>query len=406
MASRRRIRWQFVALGALAILLVLWVVFHRPNKKPAPEHAVPVTLASVSLQDVPISITALGAAQAWTSDAIFAQVSGKLLRVNFTEGSYVKAGQLLAEIDPAPYRAALTQAEGTLRRDQALLAGARTDLARYQLLSRQDSIARQTYEDQAALVKQDEGTVQLDEGQVAAAKVNLGWTHITSPIAGRAGVRMIDPGNLVSAGGSTGSVQNTAASTNNTPAPGAGGSSGTGIVIINQIEPIAVTFTVPQGDFQRLSDLSGAFRRPMAAIVNSQETGALLGSGELRIADNRIDPSTGTVELKARFPNVGERLWPGQFVNVRLTLQTLHNAMIIPVTAVNRGPNGLFVFVVGANNKVAMRPIAVSWTQGSTAVIKSGVRAGETVVTDGQMVLKPGSLVRAPKAGPVGRPSS
>ncbi len=144
----------------------------------------------------------------------------------------------------------------------------------------------------------------------------------------------------------------------------------------------------------------------MAAIVNSQETGALLGSGELRIADNRIDPSTGTVELKARFPNVGERLWPGQFVNVRLTLQTLHNAMIIPVTAVNRGPNGLFVFVVGANNKVAMRPIAVSWTQGSTAVIKSGVRAGETVVTDGQMVLKPGSLVRAPKAGPGGRPSS
>ncbi len=366
----------------------------------------PVTVARVSLQDVPISITALGAAQAWTSDAIFAQVSGKLLRVNFTEGSYVKAGQLLAEIDPAPYRAALTQAEGTLRRDQALLAGARTDLARYQLLSRQDSIARQTYEDQAALVKQDEGTVQLDEGQVAAAKVNLGWTHITSPIAGRAGVRMIDPGNLVSAGGSTGSVQNTAASTNNTPAPGAGGSSGTGIVIINQIEPIAVTFTVPQGDFQRLSDLSGAFRRPMAAIVNSQETGALLGSGELRIADNRIDPSTGTVELKARFPNLGERLWPGQFVNVRLTLQTLHNATIIPVTAVNRGPNGQYVFVVGADHKVAMRPIAVSWTQGATAVIKGGLQAGEIVVTDGQMVLKPGSLVRVAKPGAAGHTSS
>jgi multidrug efflux system membrane fusion protein len=406
MASRRRIRWQFVALGALAILLVVWAVFHRPHKKPVAEHAVPVTVARVSLQDVPISITALGAAQAWTSDAIFAQVSGKLLRVNFAEGSYVKAGQLLAEIDSSPYRAALTQAEGTLRRDQALLAGARADLARYQLLSRQDSIARQTYEDQAALVKQDEGTVQLDEGQVASAKVNLGWTHITSPIAGRAGVRMIDPGNLVSAGGSTGSVQNTAASTNNTPAPAAGGSGGSGIVIINQIEPIAVTFTVPQGEFQHLSDLSGAFRRPMPVSADSQETGALLGSGELRIADNRIDPSTGTVELKARFPNVGEQLWPGQFVNVRLTLETLHNATIIPTTAINRGPNGLFVFVVGANSKVTMRPIAVAWSQGSNAVIKGGVRAGEIVVTDGQMVLKPGSLVRTPKAGAMGHPSS
>lgn len=405
MASRRRIRWQFVVLGALAILLVLWAVFHRPHKKPTPERAVPVAVARASLQDMPISITALGAAQAWTSDAIFAQVNGKLLRVNFTEGSYVKAGQLLAEIDPAPYRAALTQAEGTLRRDQALLAGASANLARYQLLSRQDSIARQTYEDQAALVKQDEGTVQLDEGQVAAAKVNLGWTHITSPIAGRAGVRMIDPGNLVSAGASTGSAQNTAASTNNTSAPGAGGSSGSGIVIINQIEPIAVTFTVPQGDFQRLSDLSGAFRRPMAVTAESQESGALLGSGELRIADNRINPSTGTVELKARFPNVGERLWPGQFVNVRLTMQTLHDVTTIPAAAVNRGPNGPFVFVVGANSKVAMRPIAVSWTQGATAVIKSGVRAGEIVVTDGQMVLKPGSLVRAPKTGAGGHPS-
>ena len=406
MASRRRIRWQFMALGALAVLLVLWVVFHRPQKKPTPEHAVPVTVAHVSLQDIPISITALGAAQAWTSDAIFAQVSGKLLRVNFAEGSYVKAGQLLAEIDPAAYRAALTQTEGTLRRDQALLAGARADLARYQLLSKQDSIARQTSEDQAALVKQDEGTVQLDEGQVAAAKVNLGWTHITSPIAGRAGVRLIDPGNLVSAGGSTGSVQNTAASTNNTPAPGAGGSGGTGIVIINQIEPIAVTFTVPQGEFQRLSDLSGAFRRPMAVTADSQDTGALLGSGELRIADNRIDPSTGTVELKARFPNVGERLWPGQFVNVRLILQTLHNATIIPATAVNRGPNGQYVFVVGANRKVAMRPVAVAWTQGATAVIKGGVQAGEIVVTDGQMVLKPGSLVRVAKPGAAGHTSS
>lgn len=405
MALRRRFRWQFLVLGAIAVLLVLWVVFHQPPHKAAGPHPTPVTAARAAIEDLPVSITALGAAQAWTSDAILAQVTGKLLKVNFAEGAYVRAGQLLAEVDPAPYQAALTQAEGTLRRDQALLAGARVDLARYQVLNRQDSIARQTYDDQVALVKQDEGVVQLDEGQVAAAKVNLGWTRITSPITGRAGVRMVDPGNLVSAGGSTSSAPSTSAATNNTAAPSSA-SGGTGIVIINQIEPIAVTFTVPQGDFQRLSDLSGAFRRPMAVTATSQDTGGILGSGELRIADNRVDPGTGTVELKARFPNAGERLWPGQFVNVQLTLQTLHNATTIPVTAINRGPNGQYVFVIGANNKVSMRPIAVSWTQGSTAVLKSGVRAGEVVVTDGQMVLKPGSLVRVVKSAAAGQPSS
>jgi membrane fusion protein, multidrug efflux system len=382
------------------------VVF-KPHPKPPAAHPVPVTTAKAATQDVAVSITALGAAQAWTSDTILAQVSGKLLRVDFTEGSYVKAGQLLAQVDPAPYQAALTQAAGTLRRDQAILAGARVDLARYQTLAKQDSIARQTYEDQAALVKQDEGTVMLDQGAVAAAKVNLGWTRITSPVAGRAGVRLVDAGNLVSASGSTGSAPATAAATNNTAAPSStgGSSSGTGIVIINQIEPIAVTFTVPQGDFQRLSDLSSAFRKPLAVLAISQETEAPLGSGELTIADNRVDPSTGTVELKARFANVGEKLWPGQFVNVVLTLQTLSNAITVPATAINQGPNGAFVFVVGANNKVAVRPVSVAWTQGETAVIKTGVQAGETVVIDGQMILKAGSLVKAIQPAPAGRPA-
>jgi len=404
MASRRRFRWQFLVLGVVAVALVLVVLFWKPAKKPTPPHAVPVTIAVAATTDLPVSITALGAAQAWTSDTIYAQVSGKLLRVNFTEGTYVKAGQVLAEVDPAPYAAALTQAEGALKRDQAILAGARVDLARYKTLNAQDSIARQTYEDEVATVHQDEGVVEVDEGAVAAAKVNLGWTRIVAPVSGRAGVRLVDPGNLVSASGSTSSQPSTSAVTSSAPAPSGGSTaaSGTGIVIINQIEPIAVTFTVPQGQFQQLVAVSGGFKRPLAVEALSQETAASLGQGELTIADNRVDPSTGTVELKARFANPGEKLWPGQFVNVSLTLQTLHSVVTIPAAAINRGPKGDFVFVVGANKKVTMRPVKVTWTQGDTVVIGSGLQSGETVVEDGQMILKAGSLVRA--TGPQTQP--
>jgi multidrug efflux system membrane fusion protein len=366
-----------------------------------------VTAVKAAVQDVPLTLTSLGAAQAWTSDTILAQVSGKLLTVNFVEGSYIKAGQVLAQVDPSLYRAALTQAEGTLKHDQAVLAEAKVDLARYTALMAQDSIARQQFEDQQAIVKQDEGTVETDEGVVANAKVNLGWCRIVSPISGRAGVRLVDPGNLVSASGSVNSLPATASATStsggSTSTAGAGGSnSGSGIVIINQIEPIAVTFTVPQGDFQRLSDASNAFRNPLTTEATSQETGASLGMGSLSIADNRVDPTTGTVELKARFANTDEKLWPGQFVNVVLTLQTLSNVVTIPTTAVNHGPKGSFAFVIGSNNKVSVRPITVSWTQGQIAVIKNGLKAGETVVTDGQMILKDGSTVRIVQAAPAG----
>jgi multidrug efflux system membrane fusion protein len=399
MALRRRFRWQFLVLGAVAVALVLAVLFWKPAKKAAPPHAVPVTTAVAATTDLPVSITALGAAQAWTSDTIFAQVSGKLVRVNFAEGTYVKAGQVLAEVDPAPYAAALTQAEGALKRDQAILAGARVDLARYKTLNAQDSIARQTYEDEVATVHQDEGVVELDQGAVAAAKVNLGWTRIVSPISGRTGVRLVDPGNLVSASGSTSSTPSTSAATSGAAPPTGGSSSatGSGIVVVNQIDPIAVTFTVPQGQFQRLVDLSAGFTRPLAVRALSQETGAPLADGELRIADNRVDPATGTVELKARFSNPAGRLWPGQFVNVVLTLQTLRGVTTIPATAVNRGANGSYAFVVGADGKAVVRPIQISWTQGEKAVIASGVRPGEIVVTDGQMILKAGSLVKVMK---------
>jgi multidrug efflux system membrane fusion protein len=386
----------------LAVAIVAWVNFPRGPAKPAEEPAVPVTVAKAFAKDVPVSITALGAAQAWTSVTIFAQVSGKLLNVDFVEGTDVKAGQLLAQIDPAPYLAVLIQAQGTLRRDQALLADARLDLIRYQRLEAANAIASQIVDTQEALVKQDEGTVMTDEGTVSAAQVNLNWCRIVSPISGRVGVRLVDPGNLVSASGSVSNTPSTAAATNSSGST-AGGS---GIVVVNQIEPIAVTFTVPEGDFQNLSDLSDGFSKPLAAKAMSQETGAVLGSGELSIADNKIDPATGTVELKARFPNVDRRIWPGQFVNIELTLQTLSHVTTIPEAAVNRGPNGNFLYIVEPGNKVSVRPIKVGWTEGTTAVISAGLRPGETVVTDGQMILKADSVVKVVPTEAAGRASS
>lgn len=403
MTTEKRTRhWILGSLACVAIALVLWTIFHKKPAKPAPPQAVPVTVVKATTRDVQTSITALGAAQAWTSDTVFSQVSGKLLRVAFTEGSEVKAGQLLAEVDPAPYAAALQEALGTLHRDQAVLAGAQRDLARYQHLQQMDSIARQTVEDEEATVAQDRGTVQYDEGNVAAARINLRWCRIVSPVGGRAGVRLVDPGNLVSASGSTASTPSTASATSNASATS---SSGSGIVVINQIQPIAVTFTVPEGEFERIGALSDGFRKPLAVIAASQETGEKLDAGELRIADNKVDPATGTVELKARFANAGKRLWPGQFIDVELGTEKISGATVVPTGAVNRGPKGQYVFVVDASNHASIRPVTLGGVEGGFTAIKSGLHPGEIVVTDGQMTLKAGSLVRivkpaaAPQAG-------
>ena len=389
--ARGRRHWILGGLGALAAVLLAGVLILRQPTKPTPPPSIPVNVAIAAASDIPVSITALGAAQAWTSVTVLAQVSGKLQSVNFTEGTDVKKGQLLAQIDPAPYLAALTQAQGTLKRDQALLANARLDLERYVMLDAANAISKQTLDTQRALVQQDEGTVKTDEGLVAGAQVNVAWCSIVSPIDGRVGVRLVDPGNLVNAGGSVSNTPATAASTNVSSSTG---NNGSGIVTINQIEPIAVTFTVPEGDFQQLQDLSHGFQEALLTKAFSQESGALLDTGELSIADNHIDPATGTIELKARFPNSERHLWPGQFVNVQLTIETLHKVTTIPTAAINRGPNGSFVFVVGVDKRVSVQPISVSWTQGDTVVIKSGIKPGDVLVTDGQMILKAGSLVR------------
>jgi multidrug efflux system membrane fusion protein len=381
MAPPRRFRWGFVALGVVLVALIVWLALgqHKAAKAKGPP-PVSVLAATATTQDVPIYLTALGAAQAWQGVLINPQVNGRLVYVA-REGDDVRAGSLLVEIDCGPYRAALTQAQGALKRDQALLAGARTDLARYQTLVAQNSIARQTMEDEAATVRQDEGVVLADQGTVRAAQVNVGYCRIVSPVAGRVGVRLVDPGNVVTTGLTT------------------------GIISVNQIQPIAVTFTIPQGDFQRLSEASDGFTRPLSAEAFSQETGADLGGGQLIVADNHVDQSTGTVAMKARFENVGRRLWPGQFVNVRVTLQTLARATTIPAAAVNQGPNGSYVYVIGVADRVTDRAVRVTTEEEGTAVVESGVAPGERVVTDGQMYLKPGMAVLIRGADAAARPS-
>jgi len=370
-----RPRWGFAILGMLALALGGWAVLKpKSSHKDQGLPPVPVAVAQAAYRDVPISIDAIGAAQAWRGVTIRAQVNGKLLTVNFKEGAEVKAGQLLAEIDPAPYRAQLLQAEGALKRDQAMLASAKLDLGRFQQLGSQDSIAARQIDTQIAQVKQDEGLVEIDQGQVDAARVNLGWCRITSPLAGRMGVRLVDPGNLVS--------------TSDTG----------GIATVNEISPIGVIFTVPQGDFQRVMEASSQFRRPMEVQALSQETGQLLGVGQISIADNHVDSSSGTVQLKARFENGDHRLWPGQLLNVRLTLHTLAHALTAPTAAITQGPNGPLIYVV-KDGKAQARAVKVASAQGGVAIIQSGLSEGETVVTDGQMSLAPGVRVLVHGAG-------
>ena len=339
---------------------------------------VPVATARATLQDLPISITELGAAQAWRGVLIKSQVNGRLLDVPVTEGAYVRKGQLLAQIDPSQYQSLVLQAEGALKRDQALLDEARLDLQRYQNLSAQDSIAKQQLDTQAALVKQDEGLVLIDQGQLNGARVNLLHCRITSPVDGRVGVRMVDPGNIIS--------------TTDT----------TGIISVNQLTPIAVTFTVPEGDFQRLVAASAGFAKPLLTQAFSQDDGQLLDTGELSIADNHVDQNSGTVQMKARFPNGARRLWPGQFLNVRLTLEVMQQALTVPAAAVNQGPKGSFVYVVGPGRKALERPVKVQASEQGVAVISSGLVPGEIVVTDGQMSLAPGSTVQAHGPAPAG----
>jgi multidrug efflux system membrane fusion protein len=369
MAASKRLPMGLAVVGAVALALFGWVLFRDSRSSaPLPPPATAIAVAKVERRDVPVSITALAQAQGWQTVVVRAQVNGTLLQVPVREGSDVAKGELIAEIDPAPFRAALMQAQGALGRDQAQLELAKLKLTRYRELGELDSIAGLDVESQAAMVTQLEGAVMVDRGELAAAQVNLAYTRILAPVPGRVGVRLVDAGNVVS-------TTDTA-----------------GIVTINQISPIAVNFTVPQGEFQRLAQVSDGFRKTLLTQAYSQESGQLLDTGELVVVDNRVDPATATVQLKARFNNAEQRLWPGQLLNVRLTLQTVRNVVALPTVAVNQGPKGPYAYVV-ENDTAVVRPLDVDLRQDEITVVKSGVVPGDTVVIEGQGSLRPGSKV-------------
>ena len=333
---------------------------------------VTVGVSRASLGDIPITVSALGTVTPVATVQVQARVSGMLDRVGFKEGQVVRKGQLLAQIDPRPFQAALDQAEGQLRRDEALLADARLDLQRYATLRAQDSIAAQTYDTQAALVKQDEGTVKTDQGTVNNAKLNLGFARVTSPVSGRVGLRQVDPGNQITANQST------------------------PFTVVTQLDPITVVFSVPETVIGPIASHGGS-GLPVTSF--DRAGGVALATGKLLTLDNLIDPTTGTVKAKATFGNSGGALFPNQFVNVTVLVDTLRNQIVVPTTAVRHGPQGDYVWVLQPDRTAKMRPVRVGPGTAETVSIASGLAVGETVITDGGDRLREGAKVNLPGQG-------
>ncbi len=373
-APRISRRWLIALAIVIGALLLWWLL---PGKSGSQAKAprgpwdgpVPVRLSEVSGGDFNIELKALGTVTALNTVNVRPRVDGELTQVLFEEGQLVKAGDVLAQIDPRPYQVVLQQAEGTLAQNQAQLKNAEIDLARYQGLYAEDSIAKQTLDTQVALVGQYRGTVKSNQAAVADARLNLDFTRIRAPIAGRLGLRQVDVGNLVSSGDTT------------------------PLVVITQVEPIAINFTLPEKD---LPPVLAKVRGKQQLRVEAWDRGELqmLAVGELHSLDNQIDVATGTVKLKARFSNSGESLFPNQFVNVRLRVDTRQHATLIPSAAVQYGSRGTFLFVLGADDKVQIRSIKVGASDGATTLVEEGVKVGERLVLEGTDKLKDGSAVQ------------
>jgi multidrug efflux system membrane fusion protein len=348
-----------------------------PDSRP-----VPVVTAPVVRRDVPIHLDGLGTVQAFNTVTVRSRVDGELVSVLFKEGQDVKAGEVLAQIDPRTYRAAFEQAAATRDKDLAQLDSARRDLARYVSLG--DRVTGQTVDTQRSTVRQLEATVRVDEAAISTARTQLSYTVIAAPISGRAGLRLVDQGNIVHA------------------------SDTTGLVTLTQIQPIAVVFTLPQQNLAAINQrLAQGARLPVEAT--EPDGRAVIDSGELELVDNQIDQTTGTIKLKAVMPNAERRLWPGGFVTVRLQLSVREGGLVVPVTAIQRGPQGPYVFRVGADHTVEMRGVVVGGIERDIALIDSGLDEADIVVTDGVAKLKPGAKVitgeeRAKRAAEKDRP--
>ena len=380
-------RTLWILLSAIAIALAIW--FLRP---PAHQNGgrfgrggpMPVGIATVATGDIPVSLNALGTVTPLATVTVRPQVSGQLIKIDFAEGQMVKAGDVLAEIDPRPYQAALDQASGQLARDEAAYQNAKIDLARYETLLKQNSIAQQQVATQRALVNQDQGVIKADEAAVENAQINLGYTKIVSPIAGRVGLRQVDLGNLVQAGSTT------------------------GIVVETQLQPISVLFSVPEDSIDKIvSRVNGGAKLEVDAYDRGETK--KLATGTLATIDNQIDTTTGTVKLRALFDNADDGLFPNQFVNVNLLVDTLHNQVTVPGAAVLRGASGAYVFVVDkSDSTVTMRTVTEGISAGNVTSITQGLTPGEIVVVDGADRLRDGATVQLPGTKPAastpGRP--
>jgi len=369
-------RW-WIGLAAVIIVVAgALVLFGRGGHK-APRAGqtgtsamagVPVVAAPVTKGDFSVYLSGLGSVTPLNTVTLKTHVDGELTKVLFREGQVVSKGEILAEIDPRPFQVQLTQAEGALARDQAQLENARLDQARYQELVRKNYIAKQQLDTQDALVRQYEGAVKADQGQIDSAKLQLTYCRITAPFSGRIGLRQVDPGNIVHA------------------------SDATGLAVITQIQPISVIFSLPEDSLsQILAKLRSGARLTVEAYDRDQKQ--KLATGTLLTVDNQIDPNTGTVKLKAEFPNKNVELFPNQFVNARLIIEVKHDAVIVPSPAIQRGPQGTFVYVVKADQTAGIRPVTLGMSQEGNALITSGLSAGELVVADGADRLKDGSKV-------------
>jgi multidrug efflux system membrane fusion protein len=335
--------------------------------------SLPVTVATVEKKDMPVVVTGLGTITAFNTVNIKSRVDGQIVQIAFTEGQTVKQGDLLIVIDPRPYEVALEQAEAAIARDQSQLKNAQIDYDRYTGLYKEGVIPQQQFDGQRALVGQLQGTIKSDQAAIDNAKLNLFYTKITAPVSGRVGLRQVDIGNMVHS-----------TDTN-------------AMLVLTQLKPIAVIFTLPEDALPAVAKQQ--HRAPLAVDAYSRDDTTKIASGKLLTIDNQIDTTTGTGKLKAVFDNEDEALWPNQFVNVHLLLETRKGATVLPAAAVQRGPQGMYTYVVKSDKTVELRPVKVAFVAGNETTIDSGVSPGETVVTDGQDKLQNGTLVDPHAAG-------
>jgi len=396
MVRKKRGGWILWVLMLLLAGAIVWRLFHlHPSGDQAgSKHggggaglAIPVTLQVASTLDFPVYLDGLGTVQAYNSVLVNARVSGLIQEIKFQEGQEVKQGDVLAVIDPRTFQAQFDQAVSKTLQDTAQLESAKILLARDQDLLNKNVLDHQTYDTQKYLVAQLQATVQADQANAEMQKSQLDWTQVTTPISGRTGVKQVDVGNQVMVGGSS-----------------ANGASA--IVTINQIQPIFVAFTLPQQDLDQIREPLLA-HKTLEVLALDRNNQTILSKGKLSVIDNQIDTTTATVKLKAVFSNDDYKLWPGQFVNVRLLVSDLPNSVVVPSQAIQLGPDGSYVYVVGGDNKALMRAVITGSTEDGMTLIKSGLKSGEIVVTDGQYRLQPGSdVTTAAHKHPAGEPSS